>query len=311
VSRELPLIPLACPACRAPLEPAQSGSLVCPQDGRVYRQKEGIWRCLLPERSAHYARFLVEYEEIRAAEGRGSDDPAYYRALPFHDLSGRDPAGWKRRGRSFRRFIRWGLIPLERARGAPLAVLDLGAGNAWLSNRLSGRGHRCAALDLRVGKRDGLGAARFYERPLLAVQGEFDRLPFPDGSFDLVVFNASLHYSTSYADTLTEARRVLASHGRLAVVDTPVYHRPASGETMRLERSALFLERYGFASDSLLSENYLTPARLAELEIEAGFTWLVRHPYRGLGWRLRPWLARWRRRRETASFPLILGMPEG
>jgi len=33
--------------------------------------------------------FLEQYAIIRHAEGRGSDDPAYYRALPYRDLSGK------------------------------------------------------------------------------------------------------------------------------------------------------------------------------------------------------------------------------
>jgi len=37
-------------------------------------------------------RFLEEYRQIRYAEGRGSDDAAYYRALPYRDLTGRNSA---------------------------------------------------------------------------------------------------------------------------------------------------------------------------------------------------------------------------
>lgn len=300
------LMQLACPACHTGLQPAGPDALVCPQDGRVYRQEAGIWRCLLPERSAIYARFLDEYEKVRAAEGRGSPDPAYYRALPFADLSGRDPAGWRQRANSFVRFMKWVLLPMEKEKGI-LTVLDLGAGNGWLSYRLAQRGHRCAALDLRTGELDGLGAARCFDLPFTAVQGEFDRLPFGEELFDLVVFNASLHYSSGYETTLREAQRVLDPEGKLVVLDTPVYHRKESGEAMRRERSEDFLRRYGFSSDSLPFENYLTPERLAEIEEATGLRWTVLHPYGGVGWRLRPWLARLRGRREGASFPIIIG----
>ena len=39
--------------------------------------------------AAERQRFLEDYSRIRQAEGRGSDDPAYYLALPYRDLSGR------------------------------------------------------------------------------------------------------------------------------------------------------------------------------------------------------------------------------
>jgi SAM-dependent methyltransferase len=303
-----PLLPLACPACHTPLEPAPGG-LACPRDGRSYIQAGGIWRCLLPEHAPRYARFLREYEYIRQAEGRGSQDPAYYRTLPFADLSGRDAEGWRQRARSFNRFVSWVLEKEENNRGPRLKILDLGAGNGWLSYRLAQRGHLCAALDLRAGSLDGQGAVYCYDLPITAVQAEFDRLPYPAGLFDLALFNASLHYSVCYEDTLKEACRVLAPGGKLVVLDTPLYHRASSGEVMLRERAERFNRRYGFPSNALDSEGFLTPARLAKLEAAAGLRWWALHPRFGLGWRLRPWLAFLRRGREGASFPVLVGLP--
>ena len=51
--------------------------------------EQGIWKALLPERAARYAQFVLDYESIRAAEGRGSNHDEYYLALPYRDLSGR------------------------------------------------------------------------------------------------------------------------------------------------------------------------------------------------------------------------------
>jgi hypothetical protein len=42
--------------------------------------------------------FLDNYRTIRHAEGRGSDDPAYYLALPYEDLSGNNGDQWEIRG---------------------------------------------------------------------------------------------------------------------------------------------------------------------------------------------------------------------
>ena len=41
--------------------------------------------------TASRKQFLQDYGKIRAAEGRASSDSEYYRALPFADLTGRNP----------------------------------------------------------------------------------------------------------------------------------------------------------------------------------------------------------------------------
>src|SRR5579885_2027970 len=85
-------------------------------------------------------RFLLEYAAVRAAEGRGSDDPRWYYALPWIDLSGRLAAQWRMRARSWRYFETRILPPFERKMERPLRVLDLGAGNCWMSWKLAQRG---------------------------------------------------------------------------------------------------------------------------------------------------------------------------
>jgi SAM-dependent methyltransferase len=298
---------LACPLCHTILEPNGHNTLICLYDRRVYSQQAGIWRCLLPERGHVYAQFLREYNTVRSAEGRGSDEPGYYQALPFADLSGRYRADWRLRARSYTTFVRRVLVPLEKQRAAAMKVLDLGAGNGWFSNRLARRGHALAALDLRTGNRDGLGATRHYHVPLLAVQAEFDRLPFPDGEFDLVVFNAAFHYATDYTLTLRESLRVLDTTGHLAILDTPFYRQASSGHAMVYERQLQFLQKYGFPSNALASENFLTPIRLEELQRDLNLTWQTIQPFFGLSWLLRPWRARLRGRREPANFPILIG----
>ena len=78
-------------------------------------------------------RFLENYRTIRSAEGRGSNESAYYRALPYRDLTARNSGQWAIRGRSYRYFERKILSPMERKLGRALDVLDLGAGNCWMS----------------------------------------------------------------------------------------------------------------------------------------------------------------------------------
>jgi SAM-dependent methyltransferase len=297
-------MPLACPECKTVLELNGPDEMVCPEDGRRYAKREGIWRCLPLDRLARYQAFLSDYEAIRLAEGRGSVHPEYYRALPFADLSGAHSEDWRLRARSYEIFVRRVLTPIEKE-NSRLKILDLGAGNAWLSYRMALRRHLPAAVDLRTGSLDGLGAICQYDLPLFAAQADFDCLPFLDASFDLVIFNAALHYSTGYTATLQEAMRVLSPAGWLVVLDSPLYHQAASGLAMVREREAAFQKLYGFASNALPNENFLTPEKLEQLGRELQIRWRAYHPNLGLGWAARPWAARLRGGRETASFPVL------
>src|SRR6266568_917734 len=252
------------------------------------------------------AQFTREYTTVRRAEGWGSTDSAYYRALPFRDLTGRFPVIWRIRARSYATFVNRVLEPLE-ARSPRSEVIDLGAGCGWLSNRLALRGHSVIAIDLLADPFDGLGARRHYDVEIAALVAAFDHLPLPDDQADLVVFNASLHYSTDFAKTLSEALRVLREGGTLVILDSPMYVDPISGQRMVQERQARFLATYGFASDALPSEHFVTPTRLDELATELGLAWEIHTP--ALDWRTR--LGRTvgglRARREPASFPVIVG----
>ena len=253
-------------------------------------------------------RFLEEYRQIRYAEGRGSDDPAYYRALPYRDLSERNPAMWAMRARTYRYFERHVLAPLERAAGnMALDIVDLGAGNCWMSYRLSQRRHRVSAVDIFTDPRDGLGAARHYPMPIPAVAATFDRLPFPAASFDLVIFNSSLHYSTDYAVTLLEARRCLRPGGAVVVLDSPVYRRPEHGQRMVEERHADFQKRYGFRSDAIPSIEFLDEPALRRMARTLSLRWQIRRPWYGWRWHLRPLQAWARRRRPPSRFWILVG----
>ncbi len=194
-------------------------------------------------------------------------------------------------------------MPLERS----LKILDLGAGNGWLSNRLAAQGDRVFAVDLLVNEQDGLGAWKHYEHAFTPLQAEFNRLPIMDGFADAVIFNASFHYAENYTETLREAFRVLSMQGLVVITDSPVYRRGASGEKMVEERGAQFQAKYGLTSDALQSENYLTYTRLQDLAHELNITWIRITPFYGFRWMLRPLVARILRRREPAKFHLIVG----
>jgi len=307
-------VAFACPNCHGTLEQSAPDELLCAAEGLTFSRVNGIWHFLSAQRAEHYRQFSLEYETIRRAEGRGSQDSAYYRALPYQDLSAKMSADWRIRARSFDALIMQVVRPFEQPERR-LAVLDLGAGNGWLSHRLALRGHRVAAVDLLDNDYDGLACAKYYEygtslpagAGFTPVQAEFDRLPFPDDSADLVIFNASLHYSVNIRATLAESLRVLAEDGSLVILDSPVYREADSGEKMVQEREARFKERFGFPSNALPSENFLTYPFLKTLETQLAIRWQLITPFYGLGWMLRPLKAALRATREPAKFHIIVG----
>jgi SAM-dependent methyltransferase len=252
-------------------------------------------------------RFLEEYRQIRYAEGRGSDNPEYYRALPYADLSGANSAAWAMRGRTYKYFEEKILPPHETRAGRPLNILDLGAGNGWMSYRLSLRGHRPCALDIFNDARDGLLAAKNYPQPFPLIEAEFDHLPFPASSFDLAIYNSSLHYSVDYFSTLREAKRCLRRDGRIVVLDSPIYRRREHGQRMVEERHASFLSRYGFRSDAIPSIEFLDQPALSALAKELNIHWTIHRPWYGWRWHLRPWQARIHRRRPPSRFWILIG----
>ena len=190
-------------------------------------------------------------------------------------------------------------------------MVDVGAGVGWLSNRLHQLGHQPHAVDLTVDADDGLGAARHFCPLWPRDQAEMDVLPFADATSqsgaDVVVFNASLHYSTSYARTLGEALRVLRPGGSIVVMDSPIYRRDESGRQMVAERHADFERRFGTRSDSIGSIGYLTDSMLVELEQQLGVRWRRCRTWYGWSWTMRPWRARLARRRPPSRFVVLVG----
>lgn len=297
----------ACPNCHAQLASPSPDSFVCLTDDLRFERIDGVWRFLLPERQTYYAQFIAEYETVRQGEGRSSSDVNYYRSLPYRDLSGHKSADWRIRAASFDSFLAHVLLPLEKEMARSLTVLDLGAGNGWLSNRLAQRHHNVGAVDLTLNDFDGLGCYRYFDSTFTPIQAEFDTLPFPNRAADLILFNASLHYSEDYAKTLSESLRVLAPNGTLVILDSPFYHNGHSGVQMVKEREGLFLQQYGFQSNRLRNQNYLTYATLKELGSQLNVGWQFVTPNYGLRWDMRPLKAKLLGQREPAKFHVVVG----
>lgn len=306
----------ACPICRNALA-LGSRDARCAQCDRVYARSSEIWRFLPEERLAQYEQFLREYHIVREDQGWGRLDASYFLALPH--VAPDDPQRdmWRRRGGSCRLLFANIIGPMAARRKRPLRILDLGAGNCWLAYQLTELGHQVAAIDLSVDPTDGLGAHVWYRRELekarrtrfTLIQAEFDRLPLSGHGVDVALFNASLHYSTDCGVTLREALRVLSPEGAVIIVDSPVYRHAGSGEQMVRERETEFERTYGFRSDSVPAEYFLTTDRLEELAHELALQWQTYPPVGRSDLRVRV-KGQWRRLRglrELAAMPVIAG----
>jgi SAM-dependent methyltransferase len=109
---------------------------------------------------------------------------------------------------------------LDALRAPPGArVLEVGVNPGQFTQLLVGRGYRVSGVDLNPAPRQALWDQLNVE--VRQAHLEHDPLPFPDGSFDWLVFSEVIeHLVYSPLPVLREFRRVLAPGGRL-LVTTP------------------------------------------------------------------------------------------
>jgi SAM-dependent methyltransferase len=254
-------------------------------------------------------RYLAAYARLRESEGRGAGGEAELVSLPYL-TTGPLAKQWSVRARTYDRFVDVVLTPLAREKARPLGLLDLGAGNGWLCYRASLLGHRAVACDLRCDAVDGLGTARPYARHLPRIFGRtaasFEALPFAGRSFDIALFNASLHYAEDLGGVLREAARVVAPGGRVAILDSPFYRRAATGDEMVEEKRRNTVIRYAGLAEDLLavrSIEYLTAESLRKAAGSA-LSFRKHHVSYPLWYELRPLKALIRRSRTPSRFDL-------
>jgi ubiquinone/menaquinone biosynthesis C-methylase UbiE len=105
-------------------------------------------------------------------------------------------------------------------------VLDIGTGTGRMIELFAKDADRFVALDNSVemlrlarAKLAGLPDAASVQAHTEIVLGDFNLLPFENGSFDTILFHQVLHYAPTPDRAIAEAARLLAPGGRLLVVD--------------------------------------------------------------------------------------------
>lgn len=231
--REQLLDLLICPACeggswkldcreRLDTGVIDSGRLLCAACGTSYTISGGIVD-LLPEPDDVIRRERAGWQEFLKDSPEELDE-AWLLALPRIDrrvsANAESIAHWSRQAGNVENLI----AHLELPAGA--AVLEVGAGRCWASACLARRGCQVVALDVvRARNAGGLETGIVYLEhgtPYFdRVLASMERIPFREGTFDLVLSIASIHHTAFLNRVLAEASRVLRRGGKLALTSEP------------------------------------------------------------------------------------------
>jgi glycosyltransferase involved in cell wall biosynthesis/SAM-dependent methyltransferase len=214
------------------VEDGKTGYLVPPRDSRALADAIvklfSADRAAMEENCKDRARTLswdalVEqiellYEEWTTSQGSAQDKRAELEAnrAKLDEQGARfSSSGWGEA--KFARALRPLEAFLDEVR--PLRrILEIGCGGMALTAELFARGLQPIAIDLDETLLRNVSAKRLPEACLAAADAE--RLPFRDGSFDLVIHNQTLHHFPRRDRVLREIRRVLKPKGKLYSIET-------------------------------------------------------------------------------------------
>lgn len=116
-------------------------------------------------------------------------------------------------------------------------VLDLGSGagtDSLIAAQMVGDRGRVTGIDMTPAMlaKARAAAAEMEATNVEFVESEAERLPFPDGSFDVVISNGVIDLVPDKDAVFAELHRVLAPGGRLQIADVTI-QRPVSAEGRR------------------------------------------------------------------------------
>ena len=137
-SQGVPGVRLRCPVCKSGFRNVASERvrLTCSVCGFLVSEVEGIVRALAPESKTRFEKFVRDYQNVRTKKGWGSPVPGYYLALQFKDLTGEHNWIWRIRARTLLYMQNRVLPDVAERTSSALRILDIGAGNGWLSTQI-------------------------------------------------------------------------------------------------------------------------------------------------------------------------------
>lgn len=134
-------------------------------------------------------------------------------------------------------------------------IVDLGAGGGWCSHLLQRLNRRSVAVDISY-EMLRVSLERETREPIPAVAGDFERLPFLDGSFDKAVCLNALHHVPDIAAAVPEVSRILTNEG------VAVFSEPGVGHAA-MPASIAAMQDFGVLEQEVLIEPFLELCRNA------------------------------------------------
>lgn len=157
-----------------------------------------------------------------------------------------------------------------------MRVLDLACGDGFYTRRIADRlgpGASITGVDLNVAylAEAGEEASRHSGRAKIQfVAASFDRLPFPDDTFDLVWCAQSLYSLPDPVVAIGHMARVLRPGGLVAVLENDTLHQVFLPWPVGLELPLRAAELRSFLEESRTSSRYYVGRRLPALLAAAG-----------------------------------------
>lgn len=150
-------------------------------------------------------------------------------------------------------------------------VIDVGCGNGDTVRWLAGQGASITGLDSpEMLDRAKLAPPRGSEK---YVEGVAQKLPFADGSADVILFQASFHHipATAMTATALECRRVLKTGGRAVFVE-PVYRAGSYTDITRLVDDEEEIQREAYAAIAAMAGSGLAMEKEELFYLERSFS---------------------------------------
>jgi SAM-dependent methyltransferase len=134
-------------------------------------------------------------------------------------------------------------------------IIDLGAGGGWCSDLLQRLNRKSVAVDISL-EMLRVSRERPTRVPIAAVAGDFEHLPFADGSFDKAICLSALHHVPDMAAAVREIARVLTGKG------VAVFSEPGSGHAT-MPASITATQDFGVLEQEVLIEPFIDMCRAA------------------------------------------------
>jgi ubiquinone/menaquinone biosynthesis C-methylase UbiE len=187
--------------------------------------------------------FEYQYIRLRQKEGWFYNEEAV-KQLPLVNRNDPHYKEWKIRHHSALRLKKY-----LGNKKKPLSILEVGCGNGWLSNMLASiAGSRITGIDINAIELNQ--AKKVFERSAVIFKNEDIRsLDSQDGSFDIIVFAASIQYFPLLKNVIEKALALLNPAGEVHILDTHFYNEEELPSARK--RTVEYFSSIGFASFSM------------------------------------------------------------